>query len=195
MTQIDLPRRVPDFKDRDGNWVIGYGKSGTTVSGKRWKDMVFRCTNSRHRTYKDCSVGFKDFQEFAEWSQQQCGHLEQGWELDKDLLFKGNKIYSRNTCVFLPQEVNAFLVGGNAKRGIYLKGVSFKKSGSKFMAQCHRGTGVPIVIGLYLSELEAHLAYKRFKEDYASELAERWKEKIDPRAYAALKDYRVSMED
>ena len=35
--------------------------------------------------------------------------LIEKWEIDKDVLLKGNKIYSEDTCVFIPPCLNLML--------------------------------------------------------------------------------------
>ena len=45
------------------------------------------------------------------------------------------------------------------------------------------------------SKIEAFNAYKKAKENYLKELANKWKGKIDPRAYEALMNYEVEITD
>ena len=49
--------------------------------------------------------------------------------------------------------------------------------------------------GSYDSVEEAFSVYKREKELYLKELAEKWKGKIDDRAYDALMNYEVDIDD
>ena len=53
-------------------------------------------------------------------------------------------------------------------------------------------------MGAYNTELEAFKAYKQTKqtkENYLKELANKWKDKIDIRAYNALMNYQVEITD
>ena len=50
-------------------------------------------------------------------------------------------------------------------------------------------------LGCFKTELEAFNAYKTAKESFVKEQAEKWKDKIDERAYKALMDYEVSIDD
>ena len=47
----------------------------------------------------------------------------------------------------------------------------------------------------FKTELEAFNAYKKAKESFVKEQAEKWKGKIDPRAYEALMNYQVEITD
>ena len=55
--------------------------------------------------------------------------------------------------------------------------------------------GKSTYLGIYNTETEAFKAYKQTKENYLKELAEKWKDKIDPRAYHALINYTVEITD
>lgn len=50
-------------------------------------------------------------------------------------------------------------------------------------------------IGTFCTIEEAFLAYKREKEKYLKQQAEKWKSQIDPRAYEALMNYQVEITD
>ena len=59
----------------------------------------------------------------------------EGWQLDKDILIKGNKIYSPDTCCFVPSEINNLFVGCNKSRGSLPIGVTFNKRLKRYVAQ------------------------------------------------------------
>ena len=84
-----------------------------------WRHMLQRCFSNEYQisqpTYKGCSVSdnFLHYSFFYDWCQEQVGFGKvdvnnRHWQLDKDLLFVGNKTYSETTCVFLPAEINSF---------------------------------------------------------------------------------------
>ena len=50
-------------------------------------------------------------------------------------------------------------------------------------------------LGFFNTEIEAFNAYKQAKENYLKELANKWKSQIDERAYNALMNYEVNIDD
>ena len=166
-----------------------------------WQSMLRRCYSTtlrnKYPTYKDCeaSENFKSFEYFYEWCNNQIGFGNEGWQLDKDLLIKGNKIYSENTCVFLPNEINILLTKRTALRGEYLIGVHWSKTNKAFLAQINKNKGKQEYLGSFATELEAFKAYKTAKESFVKEQANNWKSQIDIRAYNALMNYQVDIDD
>ena len=191
--------------------IHGVGILGTKypskVNGVRtkeyalWYDMLERCYSDFYKkkrpTYEGCEVSdnFKSFEYFYEWCHKQIGFGNQNWHLDKDLLVKGNKVYSENTCVFVPAEINSLLVKSTASRGKHLIGVCWNKTNKAFKAQVSKNKGKREYLGLFNTELEAFKAYKTAKEAFVKEQANKWKDKIDTRAYNALMNYAVDIDD
>ena len=212
-------RKVAEMKDvRNGNVkdpyvpsVCGVGILGTkylsAVNGRNtkeynlWQSMLKRCYNSTYKnknpTYEGCEVSnkFKSYEYFYEWCNEQIGFGNEGWQLDKDLLIKGNKIYSENVCVFIPSEINLLLVNNTASRGEHLIGVNWCKTKKAFKAQVCKNKGNQEHLGYFKTEIEAFNAYKQAKEVFIKEQANNWKSQIDPRAYNALMNYEVKITD
>ena len=198
-------------KDPYSPSVFGIGTLGTkypisegcrgTKEYVLWKDVLRRCYSDtfqkKQPTYKDCEVSdkFKSYEHFYEWCHKQVGFGVEGFEIDKDLLIKGNKVYSEDSCVFLPAEINMVLVKCTASRGEYLIGVSWCNTKKAFVARVRKNKGKSEWLGLFRTELEAFNAYKKAKEVFVKEQAEKWKSQIDPRAYEALMNYEVSIDD
>ena len=166
-----------------------------------WCHMLTRCYSDdfkkKNQTYEGCkcSENFKSYEYFYEWCNKQIGFTVEGFELDKDLLVKGNKVYSESTCVFLPAEINLTLIKSTASRGEHLIGVSWSKKGGAFVARVGKNKGKQKRLGSFNTEIEAFNAYKIAKENYLKELAEKWEDKIDPKAYEALMNYTVEIDD
>ena len=170
-----------------------------------WTGMLERCYSDTYKkkrpTYEGCEVSenFKHYSYFYEWCHKQIGFGVDGngnpFQLDKDLLIKGNKVYSENVCVFIPSEINSLLVKRTASRGEHLIGVYWHKKGKAFRAQVNKNKGKPEHLGSFNTELEAFNAYKQAKESFVKEQANKWKDKIDTRAYEALMNYEVNIDD
>ena len=200
-----------NVKDPYSPSVYGVGILGTkyqsTINGihtkeyKLWHNMLVRCysdsSKKRRPTYEGCEVSdnFKSYKYFYEWCHKQIGFSNQDWHLDKDLLVKGNKVYSENTCVFLPKEINSLLTKREALRGEYLIGVSWDKRDMAFISRVRKNKGKSEYLGSFTTEIEAFNTYKVAKEAFVKEQANKWKPQIDDRAYEALMNYTVEITD
>lgn len=182
---------------------VGYSQGVRDTKGnkayQKWVGMLGRCycenTQEKQPTYVGCFVSdyFKQFNNFEKWCEVQVGFCDKDergnyFALDKDILGKDNKLYSEDTCVFVPQEINNCLLGNASTI------VSAIPRSSKFRVRLSK-FGVRVHLGMYETKEEAILVYKQAKEDYLKELAEKWKDQIDPRAYEALMKYQVEVTD
>ena len=198
-------------KDPYSPSVFGVGVTGTkypitvddviTKEYDLWHSMLTRCYSDVYKkkrpTYEGCKVSnnFKSYEYFYEWCHKQVGFGNQGWHLDKDLLVKGNKVYSEDSCVFIPVEINLVLTKRTASRGEHLIGVYWHKRNKAFVGMVSKNKGKSEHLGYFATEIQAFNAYKVAKESFVKEQAEKWKDKIDERAYKALMDYEVSIDD
>ena len=171
---------------------------------KLWQHMLERCFSEKYQTkqptYKGCNVSdnFLNYSYFYEWCQEQTGFGkvdEKGryWELEKDLLFTGNKTYSETNCVFVPHEINLFFNNHGNARGEYPVGVYFHKASGKFKAQC-KVNGKRQHLGLFNTPQEAFAVYKHFKEDLCKQLALKWQSEIDERLFNAMMKWEINHE-
>lgn len=177
-------------------------KNGKNVlEYKKWLAILERCysekLHKRRPTYIGCTVSenFKSYSYFRDWCQKQIGFGRDGFELDKDILVKGNKVYSEDTCVFVPSQINSMMTKTNAKRGDYPIGVSFRKRSNNFVAMHTTNERRSVHIGFFTNANDAFLAYKREREKYIKLVANKYKNDIDPRVYQALMSYEVEITD
>lgn len=194
--------------------LYGVGIIGCEVSTKErkskifsyWNNMLKRCYCNKSLevspSYEDCQVSenFRNYQYFKEWCFQQIGFEEvdgngKSFQLDKDILVKGNRIYSEDTCCFVPKEINMFSVIRAKDRGKYLIGVGYKPKRKQFRARCRTGSSKDGHLGWFFTEIEAFYAYKVAKEHYSKTLADKYKDQLDPRVYEALMNYQVEITD
>ena len=200
-----------EIKDPYSPSVYGVGILGAkylaSINGvqtkeyKLWNSMLVRCYSDsfkkKYPTYEGCEVSenFKSYEYFYEWCHKQIGFSNKNWHLDKDLLVKGNKVYSEYSCVFIPQEINTVLIKSTASRGKHLIGVCWSNTNKAFMAQVGKNKGKQEHLGYFKTEVEAFKAYKAAKENFIKEQASKFKSQIDDRAYNALMNYKVEITD
>lgn len=84
-------------------------------SHKLWYGMMLRCyKDGGVKSYKDASVcgEWHNYMNFRTWYFQNCDIEHAGYfALDKDLFGNGKKMYSPETCCFLPNEINSTIKG------------------------------------------------------------------------------------
>lgn len=184
-----------------GGGLVTLGKFSPTLDGKRtkeydlWTAMLSRVYSGRYKAYTSCSVSdnFKNFQYFAEWCQHQIGFNIEGYSLDKDILVKGNKIYSEDTCVFVPDELNGSMLLQKKSRGEYPIGVQYR---ANYTNRPYRAIHTKTNYSSSHATAEcAFQAYKQVKEDYMKSLAVKYKGTVDDRVIVALENYTVNIED
>jgi hypothetical protein len=165
-----------------------------------WKGILERCYDEKYHskqpTYKDCCVSedFKYYPYFKGWCNKQIGFDQEGWHLDKDILVKGNKAYSEDTCCFVPSAINNLFVKSNSSRGDLPIGVSFDKDSQKYRPHLSMNGKVSHLKRVDTVE-EAFSMYKHIKEGHIKDIAEKYKGQIDKRVYQALLNYKVEITD
>lgn len=166
-----------------------------TKAYKTWHNMIHRAYcpkgHARQPTYLGCSVSdeWLEYQEFARWFENH-EYSNHGYELDKDLLTPGNKIYAPDRCVFVPQKLNNLLTDHGAARGQYSQGVYFKKGYNKFVARIAIN-GKQKILGYFDTELEAYHVYKKAKEENVKRMANYWRDDIAANVYDALMNWAL----
>lgn len=197
--------RDPYYPTVYGVGYMGEGlyKSRPTSKGpqcrcyKVWKEMIGRCYCDKVSSYINYSAygvtvcpEWHNYQNYAEWYYKNCP--DESYCVDKDFLYKGNKIYSPDTCSFIPEEINAQLTLRQSKRGELPLGV--RPCGNKYQAQINRNSK-KIPLGVFSTIEEAFNAYKKAKEDYLKYLAEKYKDTLTSNIYNAIKNFEIGIND
>ena len=199
---VDKNGNVPktkEFKD---------GKLCSTWEYNKWMNMLKRCFDNKYKekrpTYKDTAccerwLCFANFLEDFEILKQEYNWNEnEKLNLDKDILHKGNKIYSLENCVLVPDWINSLFIKRDAKRGEYPIGVCYNKGAKKYQAFCSIN-GKQISLGLYNTPEEAFNAYKQAKENEIKRIVNDCVSKgfitKDSRLYKAMINYQVKIDD
>ena len=179
-----------------------YSRVDHKIAYQTWVDMLKRAyTEKKGRcNYFGVTVceEWHNFQSFAKWCHSQDffnikDKNGKRYEIDKDILVKGNKIYSPETCCFVPSEINCLFIRNKRFRGKYPIGVT--KIGKYFTARLSKGFGNRVLLGTFKTELEAFSAYKKAKEVYLKELAEKYRNKVCYKTYLTLINYEVDIDD
>jgi hypothetical protein len=197
--------RVSSLYDKTilGVGCFGVGEYKSALNSKAtnqyrcWINMLHRCYDNKlyktHPTYINCIVCDKwlNFQNFAKWYDNNYYEID-GEEmcLDKDILLKGNKIYSPETCVFAPIRINGLFKTNNV--GDLPPGISayFKK----YRVYCYANDS-NTYLGAFETVEESFKVYKDYKENIIKLLADKYRDKIPQKLYDAMYKYEVEITD
>lgn len=202
-----------DIRYKPDNWskksmlpvMCGIGYRGcddvdcTSESYLRWHDMIHRCYNAKfhekHPEYLGCTVcaEWLNYSNFKVWFDKN-KKAGMSLDLDKDILFKGNKEYSPSTVAFVPHEINTLFLNNNKNRGDLPIGVNFDKDKGKYRAHMSF-MGRPIKLGTFDNAESAFDRYKEYKEDFIKDLAEQYKNKIPDKVYQAMVNWKIEIDD
>lgn len=167
---------------------------------KIWRGMLERCYNEKIKdkftTYKDCKVcdEWLYYPNFKKWYNENYYEVnDEKMELDKDILIKGNKIYSPKTCVIVPHNINTLFIKHDKGRGKYPIGVKLYKNNT-YVARCSI-LGKRKHLGYFKTPEDAFISYKSFKEKYIKQVADEYKDKIPKKLYEAMYKWEVEINE
>ena len=199
---VDKEGNVPKISElKDGKWC-------NTWEYNKWEAMLQRCFNNKYKekypTYKDITccdrwLCFANFlEDFEILKNEYNWSADEKLNLDKDILHKGNKLYSLENCVLVPDYINFLFTKHDAKRGEYPIGVCYNKQRKKYQAQCNIN-GKKIGLGYHNTIEEAFNVYTIAKEQEIKRVANDCVSKgfmtKDSRLYNAMINYQVEITD
>lgn len=204
---------INDIRYKPADWsrrvmepvMCGMGYRGSeyvdckSESYLKWHDMLNRCYNAkfheRQPQYKGCTVceEWLNYSNFKIWYEQN-KIAGMALDLDKDILFKGNKVYSPETCYFVPHAINTLFLSKKADRGDYPIGVSYEKDKKKFRATMSF-MGEQIKLGTFDTAEAAFTRYKEYKEDFIRDMAEQYRDEIPDKVYEAMMNWKIEIDD
>ena len=208
LTQAEIDKLVTVERIDALPTVYGLGCNdvpfNTAVSGVHiwqylmWKSMTQRCFDeklkARKPTYKDvtCCDEWLSFANFFEWVNKEVGYSGKldGYQFDKDLIVKGNRVYSPEACSFVPREVNVLLTDHKAARGEWPVGVCFHNRRGKWVAMLSCDAS-PKHLGYYSTPEEAFSTYKIAKEAQIKVVALRHKDFLKPAVFESLMIWEI----
>ena len=184
---------------------LGAGKyKPNTIQYRYWKSIIKRVydpiEHDKYPNYIGCSLceEWHNLQNFGEWFDNNYYEIEEEKMcVDKDILFKGNKIYSPDTCMIVPERINTLFTNSRRLRGKYPIGVTINKSG-RFRARCNileDGKTKTIHLGYYNTPEKAFETYKQFKEKHIKKVADYYKGLIPKKLYDSMYNYKVDIND
>lgn len=206
MTTANNTRYIERGQSRMPKLMHGIGfnskrKHQAIVDGEKtkayltWYSMIQRCYDQKFKkrapAYINCTVSdeWHDFQNFADWFYEH-PHSELGYQLDKDLLVSGNKVYSADTCCLVPRELNMLLTSRAACRGAHPQGVCFDKSENKYLSSI-RINGKKKNLGRFNCPDEAHQVYRTAKELHVKNKALEWQDRIACNVFQSLMNWTL----
>ena len=141
---------------------------------KTWKNMLQRCYDEKlqqkYPSYKGCQVSdeWLKFENFAKWYES---NYKNQYQLDKDILGNG-KLYSKDTCCFIPNKINSFFHNNIHRKGCFPTGV--RKEGNKYRVVINIGINKKRHIGYYFNSQEAKKEYDIAKHSYLLEILQNY---------------------
>lgn len=122
-----------------------------------WLAMLARCYSGRYKAYEGCTV-CEDWLLFSNFKRFYDEFWRDGFELDKDILIPGNKVYSPSTCIYVPRKINGFVISNSSRMGEYPTGVYYNKRDKAFIATIMDGRKSRY-IGSFDNPMSAHMAW------------------------------------
>lgn len=203
--------RCPYERTTYGVGYIGEGEYKTRENGRHtkcyntWICILERCYSNKFQekypTYKNCNVSeeWHNFQNFAKWYENNYYKVEgERMDLDKDILVKHNKIYSPDTCMFVPHTINMLFTKRQNYRGESVIGTSPFQG--KYKVYCHlinpkTGKSESEYLGYYETQGKAFEVYKYYKEKNIKEIADYYFGRIPQKLHNAMYEYEIEITD
>ena len=187
------------------NKLSDNGKYERDKSYKAWHAMLVRCYDKNFKsnfvTYECCKVcdEWLYYPNFKKWYDENYYEIEgKIMCLDKDILVKNNKIYSPETCIFVPNDINVLFVRRETKRGKYPIGVS-RMNNKYYININYTFNGFKSKYNyeniMFDTPEKAFYAYKEAKEEYIRYIADQYKDLIPDKLYEAMYNWKVEITD
>ncbi len=182
-----------------GVGYIGVGNHMAKSDGKVvesynvWHDMLRRCYSEKSKEkfkayFHVCEVSklWHDYQNFAEWFNENKYDVEGRLHIDKDILYPGNKMYCPDTCLLVPQRINMLFMNKPNRRGL-----------PNGIVKCKNGylvkyDGIEYDVKNTLDD--AFTLYSEKKKEAIVKAANEYKSIIPYKLYKALMEYDVRID-
>ena len=196
-----------------GLGFLGEGEYKTKENGKftdnykSWYNMLYRCYSPKHPQYKEygdrgviVDNDWYNFQNYAEWRSNEIKKYKNfGYdgvlEIDKDILFKGNKVYSRNTCSLVPPEINSLFENLSYRKYKNELPIGVRPQNKKYQAFCRARIRGNTYLGTSDTPEGAFILYKIYKENLIKKTADEFKWCLPENVYSAMYNYEININD
>lgn len=143
--------------------------------------------NPKYRGCTICDEWLNDHEAFYNWVAENYYIIDgEQIDLDKDILVKGNKIYSPKTCIYAPHSINTFYENMIRKPTLLPSG--------RYQMQMQVG-GKRVTIGTFDTEEEAKLEFIKHKEAALIAKADLYKDKIPAKLYDSMVNFKLELSD
>lgn len=136
---------------------------------------------TKHPTYEQatCCEEWLRFSKFKSWMEKQSW---EGMELDKDIIVPGNKLYSPETCCFIPQKLNFLfrdfsrnVANFGAPMGVtYATDTPESINKKRWKAQVSSVNKPQTYLGVFDTKGQAHKVWQAAKADALDEAVQWW---------------------
>lgn len=178
-------------KDKNGN---------TKKSYNVWKGIIDRCCDEKfqkeHQSYQGCSIcdEWLCYENFEKWYNENYYEIDgEMMCVDKDILYKNNKIYSPDTCIIVPTRINSMFKHRRKNKSIYPIGVGYAADKKLFTATAKCGDVRKTTY--HKTSEEAFYSHKEMKEKMIKQIADEYKDKIPSILYDAMYRYEMEITD
>lgn len=184
-----------------GDYTSRASENVISFAYRSWTSMLKRVYSPKYLAkspnYLGCSVcdEWLNYQNYAAWCDTQ--YHEDDWQLEKDILVKGNRVYSPDTCRFAPPPINYIINLNSSSRGTLPVGVHYRTDClHRYSASIQDWDRRKIGLGRYATAEDAfYLGYKPAKEAKVKEIADKYKGRICDDLYEALYAWTVNIDD
>lgn len=162
---------------------------------KAWSSMLRRCY-SENSSYMNKSYFNKvevceewhNFQNFGDWYETNKYECEGRLHIDKDIICPGNKFYSPDTCILVPQKINALFINIPNKTGLP-NGVRQALNG-KYEAIFNSNS-----YGKYDTIEEAYVVHAKAKKEHIVKTVNELEYKLPERLIDAIENFEFKIEN
>lgn len=139
---------------------------------------------------------WKDYNNFLEWYDKNYYSVDgEKMELVKDFFDKENKLYSPDTCIFVPYRIIRLLQGSKANSNTKLPtGVGKKKNSDTYYSTCaiiKNGKKTTIRHSGFNTPKEAYKQYVKDRKKYIKDVSEAYRYDIPEKLYYAIIDWEI----